>query len=1455
MRPGGAPLPTANLVDVPLIKSPNFANGSTDGCSAYPADTFVRTGAPTDRIFFDGFDSDPPPDVPRGAVAVLHLDGTASSCASGARRTAALAAGAVGVIFVDTVYLNLGAADTSWSMLMSDWLNLEAGSNPATATVSIDIAAQAFPGPGDQIASFSFRGPRLVGGQGMVKPDITAPGVDILAVGASSLVGPNGVILLNGTSMSSPHMAGSAVLMRALNPTWSPTQVKSALNLSSNNFGAINQDGTPVRLWDYGSGRVNLASASKVGLIMDETSANFVAANPAIGGDISTLNLASIAKTNFVGDTSFTRTVRRARSGAQTYTLSVAGFPAGAVEFSPASFSVSTTGSQTITVTAHGALLTAAQWNLGELILTPAGGDEPTLHLPVALSPAGPIISVAPSSISGSSDTTVSNDLTINNIGNPTLNWSVTTTGTAQVTPLNTTTSGSGQLGGYYVPDMEGDYISQNFDTAGTTHITTLRANGFTLPGGSSLTTGNTPSVSFSIYADNAGEPAGAPENFGGAPVWTYTSTIGTSTGITTTGGNLQLNLAAAGVPSLDLPAGRYWMTVFPTINSSSSSLLWAWRTSPDAQIGNAPVVYEPYFDNANFYNFTGVTAMSAFVQGTVNCALPAWVNLTTTSGSLGLGGSQTIPVEFNATGLSAGTYTATLCIGSNATNAATVTVPLTFTVPNGGAMPPTLSKAFSPSSVEAGASSTLTITLGNAGPVATLSANLVDTFPTGLVVSATPNESTTCPSGSVTAVAGAGSVSLGSGAQIPAASSCTVTVDVSAATADVYANSIGAGALQTDAGNNASPANASLTVTAPVFDAPTVAVGFAPSSVAAGTPSTMTVTLGNTNAVVANLTAPLNDALPAGLLVAPTPNASTTCASGVVTAVAGATSISLASGAQVPSAGSCTVTVDVRAVSPGTFDNTVAAGALVTNLGASTAPGNASLTVTSATFPAPYCARAFTSAVEPITLVNLDGINNATSATVGGTPALENFLAINGTLVPGATYTMTAKGNSDGNFVNVYRAYFDWNQDGVFAENATERYELGSITNSTGLDAKQTSANITIPPTATLGLTRMRVVKKYSTAGSACGGDDASGTSFGQAEDYTVTLDPNGTLPPPILTVGQSFSPGAADVVLPSTLTINLGQLNATTAATLTAALVDTLPSGLTVAATPNASTTCPAGTVTVVAGGSTVTLESAAQIPVAGCNVKVDLQASAPGLYTSTIAVGALQTDLGNNTSASTASFRALASSPVSYSTGFESPFTVGAINAQQSWFGSSANAAISAALPAAGTQHLRVTSTASTTTSVTSISPTQNVGVANYSVASAKLRITRTTNGAIYDFNPQDPVAGVVSTLVRFDKAAARSIQVANFSTGLYEATGATWPLATYFNLDVIFNRAAGTVQVCVDGTSIYSGANAVSSVYIGNVVAKQTAASSTTSGNTMDVDDLTFGDTNTPPTCTP
>ncbi len=260
--------------------------------------------------------------------------------------------------------------------------------------------------------------------------------------------------------------------------------------------------------------------------------------------------------------------------------------------------------------------------------------------------------------------------------------------------------------------------------------------------------------------------------------------------------------------------------------------------------------------------------------------------------------------------------------------------------------LPPTLAKSFAPASVPVSTPSTATLTLANTNASAdTLTADLTDTLPSGLVVANPSNASTTCPSGSVTASAGAGSFSLASGAQIPSGS-CTVTVDVEAATANSYINTLAAGALQTDAGSNASAASATLTVT-PAPNPPTLSKSFNPASVVANTPSTATLTLDNTNASADTLTAALTDTLPSGLVVANPANASTTCPGGSVTATAGAGSFSLASGAQIPASGSCTVTVDVEAATAGSYVNTLAAGALQTDAGSNVAPASATLTVT----------------------------------------------------------------------------------------------------------------------------------------------------------------------------------------------------------------------------------------------------------------------------------------------------------------------------------------------------------------------------------------------------------------------------------------------------------------------------------------------------------------------------
>ena len=107
-------------------------------------------------------------------------------------------------------------------------------------------------GKGDVMASFSSRGP---GGQ-FVKPDITAPGVQVLAGNTPTpdevAAGPSGQYFqaIAGTSMSAPNVAGSAILVKALHPDWTPGAIKSAL-MTTATSAVVKEDGTtpagPVR--------------------------------------------------------------------------------------------------------------------------------------------------------------------------------------------------------------------------------------------------------------------------------------------------------------------------------------------------------------------------------------------------------------------------------------------------------------------------------------------------------------------------------------------------------------------------------------------------------------------------------------------------------------------------------------------------------------------------------------------------------------------------------------------------------------------------------------------------------------------------------------------------------------------------------------------------------------------------------------------------------------------------------------------------------------------------------------------------------------------------------------------------------------------------------------------------------------------------------------------------------
>ncbi len=152
----------------------------------------------------------------------------------------------------------------------------------------------ATPAQGDVMAAFSSRGGKNQS-LGVNKPDITAPGVQILAGYTPMPAVPSGVDgqlfgILNGTSMSSPHVAGSAAMMVDLHPEWTPGQIKSALMLTAITA-VVKEDGvTPADAYDMGSGRVDLNRAGDARLTMDESIDNyFLYADAAVAGQLPEL--------------------------------------------------------------------------------------------------------------------------------------------------------------------------------------------------------------------------------------------------------------------------------------------------------------------------------------------------------------------------------------------------------------------------------------------------------------------------------------------------------------------------------------------------------------------------------------------------------------------------------------------------------------------------------------------------------------------------------------------------------------------------------------------------------------------------------------------------------------------------------------------------------------------------------------------------------------------------------------------------------------------------------------------------------------------------------------------------------------------------------------------------------------------------------------------------------------
>lgn len=240
--------------------------------------------------------------------------------------------------------------------------------SPGTADAALTVGAV---DSDDEIADFSRRGPRAP--DGGLKPDITAPGVDITAARSKAAIDvPGGqgdrYTTLSGTSMATPHVAGAAAILAQEHPRWTGQRLKAALTASA-------QPNTSVGVFAQGAGRVDVAKAVAQSVTTEPVSISFgeqVWPHP--------------------DDPILTRTVsyQNAGSAAVTLALRVDAFvpggapaPGGMFTISATSVQVPADGQVTVTVTADtrsgpdgfiGGWLTATSGSL--VVRTPVGVNK-----------------------------------------------------------------------------------------------------------------------------------------------------------------------------------------------------------------------------------------------------------------------------------------------------------------------------------------------------------------------------------------------------------------------------------------------------------------------------------------------------------------------------------------------------------------------------------------------------------------------------------------------------------------------------------------------------------------------------------------------------------------------------------------------------------------------------------------------------------------------------------------------------------------------------------------------------------------------------------------------------------------------------------------------------------------------------------------------------------------------
>ncbi len=297
-----------------------------------------------------------------------------------------------GNLFSDTHFLPTVHIDFTPGMEIKAYI----AGNPGTAAAEIrDTRSNSTWPTAPSMTQFSSRGPSSY--PDVIKPDITAPGIQILA-GYSPFNDPGfggGELFaaIAGTSMSSPHIAGVFALLKQANPGWSPAAARSALMTTARQDVVDNDRSTPANPFEMGAGHVNPGrvdrhgSAFRPGLVYDAGFLDYlgwlcgtnpqVFANPAatcaslesigIPTDPSDLNYPSIAVAELAGSQTVTRTVTSVAPGRRTFTVDVDAPDGFDVTVSPSTITLRQGQSATFEVTIVNESAPIGEWRFGSL--------------------------------------------------------------------------------------------------------------------------------------------------------------------------------------------------------------------------------------------------------------------------------------------------------------------------------------------------------------------------------------------------------------------------------------------------------------------------------------------------------------------------------------------------------------------------------------------------------------------------------------------------------------------------------------------------------------------------------------------------------------------------------------------------------------------------------------------------------------------------------------------------------------------------------------------------------------------------------------------------------------------------------------------------------------------------------------------------------------------------------